>query len=37
MPDGKYFREKISDYVLARIDPGEPDWDLERLNQKNLN
>jgi hypothetical protein len=30
-------REKIADYVLARIDFGELDWDLKRLQQKNLN
>jgi hypothetical protein len=34
---GEKHRQKIADYVLARIDARELDWDLKRLNQKNLN
>jgi len=30
-------RQKIADYILVKIDAGELDWDLKRLNQKNPN
>ena len=30
-------RQKIADYNLVKIDAGELDWDLKRLNQKNPN
>ena len=28
-------REKMADYILARIDIGKLNWDLKRLNREN--